>query len=326
MTILSCTLRNKRATPSHRFKTHVCSLFKISCSASPQVILQDILTFTTRPLRRPFSMQAGKFYPFFAMFVEGSVADVLTLKWRIPGSSSDVAIPSSVFCTGWSNFNNGILQVYSPFAMLPGTEVAFSIQALPNPFCPRPSNSQISSAFFVPQIALMNSVSSSVQTTSSGTFSDNSCGCTPASLLAMSLGAIDKSKVLNIKLVSPVTLPSTAIFIITLSGTGFIFAGNSVVFASPAAAAATANVSTSPLVLVVKAQHVQQFLANSPIIFSFGNLTFAPPSTGMSGIFSSVVDSDGRCIASSSNGVISPVPRMRWVFMCGSAANGWTCE
>jgi hypothetical protein len=211
-----------------------------------QVFTQPRPTFTTKPLYQTFSMQAGKIYPFFAIFVEATGEDFMKLKWRTPGSSTDEVIPPSAFCTGWSHFNSGILQVYSPFAMLPGVEVTFSIQTLPNPFCPRSANTNVSSAILVPGINLMNSASSSVQSTSSITYPDRSL---PASSLVIKLGTIDKSRVLNISITSPVPLPSSATFVITLSGTGFVFEGGSVSFVSPAGSSATANLSVSPLVL-----------------------------------------------------------------------------
>ena len=284
-----------------------------------QVFSQTWENFNPKPLIRPFTMQAGKIYPFFAIFVEGAVDDHLTLKWRTPGNGNTEVIPPSAFCTGWSNFNNSILQVYSPFAMPPGVEVTFSIQIMPNPLCLATS----SSAILVPQITLMNSVSSSVQSASSSTYPDRSL---PALSLVISLGTIDKSKILNISITSPVPLPSSATFVITLSGTGFVFEGWSVSFVSPLGTSATASVRDSPQVLTVQVQGSQQFPAQIPIIFTFGNLTQAPASNGMADIKSLIMSSDGRCIASSSNGVIMPVPRSRWVFMCGSAANGWSCE
>ena len=288
-----------------------------------QVFTQTWDTFSTKPLVRPFTMQAGKIYPFFVIFVEAAVGDMLILKWRTPGSSTNQVIPPSAFCTGWSYFNSGILQVYSPFAMPPGVEVTFSIQTLPNPLCPRLANTSVSSAISLPAINLMNSASSIVQSTSSVIYPDRSL---PESSLVISLGTLDKSKILNISITSPVPLPSSATFVITLSGTGFVFQGRSVSFVSPAGSSATANFSDSLQVLTVQVQGSQQFPAETPIIFLFGNLTKAPASNGMTGIKSLTLSSDARCIASSSNGVVSPVPRSKWVFVCGSAANGWSCD
>jgi hypothetical protein len=301
-----------------------------------QVFTQSLDTFSTKPLVRPFTMQAGKIYPFIAIFVEGAVADLMILKWRTPGSSTDQVIPPSAFCTGWSYFNSGILQVYSPFAMPPGVEVTFSIQTLPNPLCPRLANKNASSAISVPAINLMNSASSIVQSTTSIIYPVSPlCVCMPELSLVISLGTLDKSKILNISISSPVPLPSSVNFVITLSGTGFVFEGRSVSFVSPAGSSATANYSDSLQVLTVQVQGSQQlpgdtgsqqFPADTPIIFLFGNLTQAPASSGMTGIKSSILSSDARCIASSSNGVVSPVPRSKWVFVCGSAANGWSCD
>jgi hypothetical protein len=286
-----------------------------------QVFSMTWADFSNKPLIVPFTMHGGKIYPFFAMFVEGEIADFLSLKWRTPGSTTNEVIPPGAFCTGWTYFNNSILQVYSPFAMQPGVEVSFSIQTLPNPLCPRSADTIVSSAIVVPHITLMNSVSSIQQSAFSSTYPDR---LLPASSLFISLGKIDK-KVLNISITSPVPLPSSATLVISLSGTEFVFEGYSVSLASPPGSFATASIHDSPQVLTVHVQSSQQFPAQTPIIFTFGNLTQAPASKEKTGISSSILSSDARCIASSSNGVII-IPRQRWVFVCGSAANGWGCE
>jgi hypothetical protein len=267
-------------------------------------------------------MDAYKVYPFVTIFVEKTGSDQMIFDWRKPGDTVDSGIPTDAFCTGWSNFHGGVLRLFFPFFLLPNVQVTFTIQTLPNPLYPRPANTIVSSAILIPQIALMNSVSSIVQSASSVTYPDN-----PLLTLVMSVGKIDKSKILNISITSPVPLPSSSTFIITLSGTGFLFEGRSVLFVSPSGTSATANLTDSPPVLTVQVQGSQQFPALTPIIFTFGNLTYAPTSNGMTGLSSSILSSsDARCIASSSSGVMGAVPRSRWVFMCGSAANNWSCD
>jgi hypothetical protein len=105
-------------------------------------IMTQAHPMAVQPFISQFYMQAGKMYPFIAIFVETSGEDFLTLKWRLPSSgpqSPAVAIPPSAFCTGWSFFNNSVLTIYSPFAMVPGVEVTFTIPSLSNPLCPRPN-------------------------------------------------------------------------------------------------------------------------------------------------------------------------------------------
>jgi hypothetical protein len=285
----------------------------------------------TRPLRRTFNMDKGKIYPFIAIFVEGSQNDFLSFKWQVPRSDplSSAAIPPSAFCTGWSYFNNSVLTIYSPFAMAPGVEVTFTIPSLPNPLCPRPNGTQVSSAILVPQIPLMNSVSSSIQSASSGSYPDRTV---PSSSLQIAVGKIGFAKVLNISFTSPVRLDAPFALTVTLSGQAFAFSGQSVVFISPAGSSATAAVSQSPLVLTVQVQSfgagsgVEYVPAHTPVVFTFGNLTYSVPGEKVGGIPSSILGGDGRCLATSSSGVLAAIPRSQWAFMCGAASNGWSCD
>jgi hypothetical protein len=297
----------------------------------------------SRPLRRTVSMEAGKMYPFIAMYVEAAVHDYLSLKWKVPGAATDAAIPPNAFCTGWSYFNNSVLTIFSPFAMLPGVEVAFTIPSLPNPLCPRPVGTQVSSAISVPQISIMNSASSSIESSSSGAYPDRAV---PSSSLAITWGKIGSAKVLNISFTSPLWLEPPFAFTITFTGQSFAFSGQSVVFISPAGSTATAAVSQSPLVLTVQVQRIDAtsggettpgtfqsriainyvIPAHAPVIFTFGNVTNSLPQDRVFGIPSSILGSNGRCLAASSSGVIAAVPRSRWAFICGAASNGWSCE
>jgi hypothetical protein len=292
-------------------------------------IMSQAHPMAVKPFKSNFYMEGGKMYPFIAMFVEASGEDFLSFKWKVPGTSTEVVIPPSAFCTGWSYFNSSVLTIYSPFAMVPGVEVTFTIPSLPNPLCPRPNGTQVSSAILVPQIPLMNSVSSSIQSASSGSYPDRTV---PSSSLQIAVGKIGFAKVLNISFTSPVRLDAPFALTVTLSGQAFAFSGQSVVFISPAGSSATAAVSQSPLVLTVQVQSfgagsgVEYVPAHTPVVFTFGNLTYSVPGEKVGGIPSSILGGDGRCLATSSSGVLAAIPRSQWAFMCGTASNGWSCD
>ena len=294
-------------------------------------IMTQAHPMAVQPFTSQFYMQAGKMYPFIAIFVEASGEDFLTLKWRLPSSgpqSPAVAIPPSAFCTGWSFFNNSVLTMYSPFAMVPGVEVTFTIRSLSNPLCPRP-NATVSSAILFPQsIPLMNlnSVGSSIQSSSSGSYPDRTV---PSSSLAITMAKIGGSKVLNMSFTSPVRLVPPFAVTVTLSGQSFSFSGPSVVFFSPAGSAATAALSQSPLVLTVQVQSfggAEYVPEHTPVIFALGNVTYSVPGDKVSGIPSSILGGDRRCLSTSSSGVLAAIPRSQWAFMCGTASNGWSCD
>ena len=129
-------------------------------------------------VNKDYYMQAGKMYPLIVLFADGALYDYATFNWRKPGDAADSwsSIPSSAFCTGWSNFHGGVLNIFFPFFLLQNVEVTFTIQMLPNPSCPRSASAQVSSAILVPGPVtketrnIMNSVSGTVQSSSSGSY------------------------------------------------------------------------------------------------------------------------------------------------------------
>jgi hypothetical protein len=103
----------------------------------------------------------------------------------------------------------------------------------------------------------------------------------------------------------------------------------SVVFTSPAGSAATAALSQSPLVLTVQVQSfggAEYVPEHTPVIFALGNVTYSVPGDTVSGIPSSILGGDRRCLSTSSSGVLAASPRSQWAFMCGTASNGWSCD
>ncbi len=131
---------------------------------------------------------------------------------------------------------------------------------------------------------------------------------------------------------SPVPLAIPFSFTVTLSGHALAFSGPNATFISPAGAAATASFGQSRQVLKVHLHSFgdgsvnQSVPALTPVIFTFGNVTFLEPAGPVTGIPSSVLGSNGRCLTVSYNGIMAATPRMRWVFVCGTASNGWSCD
>ena len=273
------------------------------------------------PVRQIYSMDALHRYPFILLFVENNQNDYLRFKWRVPGGSTDEEIPSSAFCTGSSNFNDGVLRVRFSWALLPGTEVTFRITVAPNPLCPLPANAQVSSAILVPQIPLVNAISSTIVPSSSGIYP---AFTSPPLLLSLSFGSIDNSRVLNISFTPLVSLSNARAFIITLTGTGISISGNHVTFVSPFALAASATFTNPDLVLAVQIP-ASSFPSQAPIIFTVGNVTSAHASSGLSDIRAAVASASGACLARTTEGLFPAVPRSRWVFSCGASSNGWSC-
>jgi hypothetical protein len=125
-----------------------------------------------------------------------------------------------------------------------------------------------------------------------------------------------------------IVVPSNGTIIISLIGAGLGLSNYPVPalsFASPSDAAGTFNISS--LVLTVSLT-LGTFTAGSPIEFSISGVSNPSlPQFKITSLIAVITTADNIVIGRSTEGTFPAiiVQRKRWVFMCGNAANGWSC-
>ena len=124
-----------------------------------------------------------------------------------------------------------------------------------------------------------------------------------------------------------IVLPSNGKIIISLAGTGITLTpASQLAFTSPSNAAATFFMSSLVLIVALTAG---TFAAGSPVVFTVTNIKNpSAPQPALSSVVAVVTTSDMIQIGRGTEGTFPAVvqKRKRWVFMCGSAANDWSCE